>query len=363
MKNPASIAILLGAGLLALSATAAPPPALPPLPAFGAMVPATVLKEGTVGEIRFDSRSPYDLDVLLAHLEQAPPTSALGHLRLPTGASATRPVPAMVILPGSGGIAPGREIEMAELLAANGIAGLVVDYYLPRGMPPETPYGLKTIGTSEFDVVVDAYAALRALNHHPSIDAKRIGVMGFSWGGMATRLTMDARLRDALAPDLPAFVAHLDFYGPCYQELNTAKTTGAPLLSLRGGEDASNDLVACASQEAKLRQAGSAVSSVIYAKAGHAWENLTPRKLGPNPYLAGCMVEYDPAGFPSVKGQALIPAGAPIDRATRFKLRATSGPAYGSCVKVGYIVGRDEPVKQQADEQMLRFLRATLQPR
>lgn len=358
VKTLISSCLGLTVSLLSASASAQPPTfAMPPLPAIAPLVAATVLTERRSGEIRFDSRSPYDLDVLLAHLEQAPATSALGHLRLPAGASADKPVPAVVILPGSGGIAPGREIDTAEWLAANGIAALVVDYYLPRGMPPETPYGIKTLGTSEFDVVTDAYAALRALGKHPAIDGRRIGVMGFSWGGMASRLSMDARFRERLAADLPPFAAHVDLYGPCYQDLHTARTTGAPLLSQRGGEDASNDLVACATEESRLRQAGSAVSSVIYGTAGHAWENSAPRKLHPNPYLHGCIVDYDASGLSSVKGQMLIPAGTPINRETRFKLRASNSGLYGGCLKTGYIVGHDEVVKRAAEQQTLRFLR------
>jgi dienelactone hydrolase len=172
---------------------------------------------------------------------------------------------------------------------------------------------------------------------------------------------MDSRVKQALAPDRAPFAAHVDYYGPCHQDFHIQRTTGAPRLSLRGGEDASNDLVACTQREAELRQAGSAVGTVIYASAGHAWESRTPRALRTElPYLAGCTITYDAAGVPSVDGKALVPESADPRREYRAQLRASSGAAMQSCVHTGYIVGRDDAVKAQSDTQVLAFLRRTL---
>ncbi|MAG32776.1 MAG: hypothetical protein CL908_17995 [Deltaproteobacteria bacterium] len=43
--------------------------------------------------------------------------------------------------------------------------------------------------------------------------------------------------------------------------LGTTTTNGAPLRTLRGTEDASNDLLACAEREAELRALGGPISS------------------------------------------------------------------------------------------------------
>lgn len=337
-------------------------PAVPTLPAFPSLPAPTRLTETTAGDIVFETATPYDFDILLGRVASLPRHGGMGRLFLPAGASAQRPAPAVVVVHGSGGIAPGREMEYGALLAAEGYAALVIDYYRPRGITEATPYVAKVMGVTEFDATADAYAALRALNSHPAVDAKRMAVIGFSYGGMAVRIAMDARVRAALAPDLPPFAAHVDYYGPCFQDFRLVRTTGAPLLTLRGGDDASNDLVACAMREAELRRAGSEVSSVVYARAGHAWENLAPRAVNNNSYVAaGCTLEYDTAGFPSVLGRRVIPADAPPDRARRALLRMTSGDVIGTaCVKRGYIVGRDDATKAQSDLQMLRFLRQTL---
>lgn len=345
---------------LASSAALAQPmfDALPPLPKVAPLMAPTELRSDTQGDISFKSSSPYDLDVLLNQPAKAEVTMGMGKLVLPQGASERRPVPAVVILPGGAGAIPGRENETAQTLADNGIAALVLDNFKPRGISEEMPYALKIMGTSEFDAVADAYAALKALNKHPAIDARRIGVMGFSKGGIAARMSLDERIRDKLAPKVAPFALHVDFYGPCYALLQTQKTTGAPLVSFRAGSDASNDLVACAQQEAIFRKAGSDVSTVVYAKAGHDWESTQPREVTDRPYLAGCTIEFNDKDLPVLNGQTLIPAGAKPDRQTRYRIRVQSGKALGDCVKVGYIAGRDETARSLAGKQMLQFLKA-----
>lgn len=331
--------------------------ALPPLPKVAPLMPSTVFQSDTQGEIRFKSSSPYDLDVLMALPAKAESTTGTGKLMLPPAKGEGQRVPAMIILPGGAGAVPGREYDMAENLVNQGIAVLVIDYFKPRGISEEMPYQLKVLGASEFDVVTDAYAALKALNQHPAIDSKRIGVVGFSKGGIAARMSMDERIRAKLAPHVPPFNLHVDFYGQCYAELPTRKTTGAPLVSFRAGQDASNDLVACAAQEAALRAAGSPVSTVIYGKAGHDWESNQPAEMANRPYLAGCTIEFDDKDMPTLKGHALIPADAKTDRATRYQIRIQSSKALGDCLKVGYISGRDESARSLAQKQLLQFLK------
>lgn len=331
--------------------------ALPPLPKVMPMVPPTVLHSDTQGDIRFKSSSPFDLDVLLNKASLAETSMGMGKLLLPAVAGDGARVPAVVILPGGAGPIPGREYETAKTLAEHGIAALVVDYFKPRGISDEMPYAMKIMGTSEFDAVADAYAALKALNKHPAIDPQRIGVLGFSKGGLAARISMDARIREKLAAHIPGFALHVDFYGPCYANLQVQQTTGAPLVSFRAGEDASNDLVACAEQEAVLRKAGSAVSTVVYAKAGHDWESNRPRELTDKPYLDGCTISFNDKDIPTLNGQPLIPENAQPDRTARYQIRIQSSKALGDCVKVGYVSGRDESAKKMAAKHLLQFLK------
>jgi dienelactone hydrolase len=180
--------------------------------------------------------------------------------------------------------------------------------------------------------------------------------MGFSYGGMATRHAMDARFRAILAPDAPGFALYADFYGPCFQKLGTTRVTAAPLLTLRGTDDASNDLAACAAREQELAALGVAVEAHVLPGAGHAWESTAPRGLNDKPYLRGCEVEYDDAGFPYLAGRRVGDVGAGAGRFERIAARITSGGAYRDCLHRGYVVGRDGEATQKGYAVLLAFL-------
>jgi len=263
-------------------------PEFPKLPA-----PIVRLESGQAGDLYFLSSSPYDFSVLLNDLADAPPTTGKGHLVLPEGASPENRVPAMVILPGSGGEQPGREMEYAKLFADNGIASFIVDYYTPRGATPETPYMIKTLAASEVDVLTDAYMALILLSRHPDIDDSRIGVTGYSYGGMATRYALDFDTQQILAPYAFPFALHVDMYGPCHQTLGEGETTGAPYLAIYGDNDNSVDPAACAVVQKDLKANGSKVEAHIMPGAGHAWETKRPLQEYPSPYIRGCTFSYD----------------------------------------------------------------------
>ena len=319
--------------------------------------PAERLESGQQGRILFRSHTPFDLDVLLGDPALARPTTAVGTLHLPEDATPLTAAPAMVVLHGSGGLTPGREVEYAKLLSANGYAAFVLNYYAPRGVTEETPYMLRVLSTTEFDAVTDAYRALQILRTHPDVDATRIGVMGFSYGGMAARFAMDQRIRRALIGDEPGFAAHVDYYGQCFQNLRSASLTGAPILTLRGTEDASNDLAACADREAELRAGGVEVEAHVYEGAGHAWEARTPRALREDaPYVTGCEVVYDEQGHSFMGDEPIVKVPAETSREERVALRIASGDVMADCVESGYLIGRDDDTKRKSDAHLLDFL-------
>lgn len=319
--------------------------------------PQESLSQDDEGEIYFSSSTPFDFDVLLAGDEYSRPTTGVGTLYLPDSASPEVPVSAMVILHGSGGIREGREQEYGEFLAENGVAAFVVDYYSPRGATLDLPYMIRVLSVTEFDAIADAYSALRLLGTHPSIDAQRVGVMGFSYGGMATRYAMDARVKNRYAGDGPGFAAHVDYYGPCFQNLGTRETTGAPLLTLRGDQDASNELPACLKREEELRVLGTTVEAHVFPGVGHSWDVDVPAEFQKDyPYVAGCEVIYDEQGHSSVDGNAVVDVPLEASREERIAVRITSGSVMKDCVHYGYIIGRDIETQKKTDALLLKFL-------
>jgi dienelactone hydrolase len=233
----------------------------------------------------------------------------------------------------------------------------VINYYEPRGATKDVSYMLRVLSVTEFDAVSDAYNALKLLRTHPLIDASKIAITGYSYGGMAARFAMDDRIRQSLLGEQAGFAAHIDVYGPCFQKLNSPKLTGGPLLTLRGTEDNSNELPACEARESEIRATGTLVETHIYPGAGHAWDNHSERKLREDaPYVAGCTMEYDSEGNSSVNGEDIVKTAIDTSRHERIATRLLSSGPLGDCVGYGYVIGRDDKTRAEADAAVVGFL-------
>jgi len=330
---------------------------LPEFPEYPA--PKAKLSTDDAGVIYYPTKSPYDFSRVLHGFDQATPTTGKGTLVLPESASAKNPVPAMVILHGSGGIADGREFTYAELFAKNGIASFVVDYYEPRGVTEKTPYVMKTMATTEVDLLTDAYASLNILATHPLIDRGRIGVTGYSYGGMATRYTLDKRIKDIMAPNVPPFALHMDIYGPCHQNTGSWETTGSPYLAVYGDADNSVDPKACSVVQDFLRAGGTAVEAHLLPGAGHAWENSKAKGQFGGAFVRGCEFSWHPeTGAFQVDGVSGEFQPTPeMTRNQRAGVRASLGSLAGKCVGQGYTVGSDPEADKKSKAIQLKFMR------
>lgn len=346
--------------LFNLCCVAKEPKQFPPLPEWPDYPPATQLSAQSSGKVYFSSVTPGDYKWLILLNQELPDTMVQAQLFLPLGASADNPVPAMIILHGSGGILPSREIAYGKWMASHGIAGLVVNSYGARGVTEKTPYGLKVAIVSDADEVADAYSALKFINQHPAIKSTKIGLMGFSYGGMATIAALDKRIYQNMAPKVPAFALHLNYYGPCHFDLQTTKTTGAPLFSLRGGEDKSNDLEACARIENRLREAGSKVGSTIFPSAGHGWEMTKARQFVPTLNPAPCHQVLMENGDWQLGGKIIpVPAMTHKDDKYHFRL-SLLGKMKKNCMSGGYIMGQDKQTHEQSNILLEQYTRSYL---
>lgn len=327
-------------------------PDFPNLPA-----PKATLAEDEQGVLYFATKSPYSLQNALFNFDKAIDTTGMGTLFLPEGASAENPVPAMIILHGSGGLREDREFRYAKWFASEGIAAFVVDYYSVRGVTPDTKYIYKTLSSSDIDITTDAFSALKLLADHPAIDAKRIGVTGYSYGGMATRYTLDARLQQAIAPNYPPFALHISVYGPCFQTLGSEVTTGAPYMAIYGDEDNSVEPAFCDILHERLRAGGSEVSAVMIPGAGHAWENEQPRKVYDFPFVRGCEFSYTAEGVPTIDGKVIDFPGPDASRGELAFNRVSVHLTAPHCVGNGYIIGRDIPSDTISKDAMMGFMK------
>lgn len=193
-----------------------------------------------------------------------------------------RPVPAVVILHGSGGV-DFRGNFYAEALNEAGFATLEIDMWEARGIdspakrPPHPAY-----------TYPDAFAALAFLSAYPGIDAARTGVLGFSWGGVMSVASATQGVVAQFGAGVLRFKAHAAHYPVCYAYNNPYipnsqfgshagnPLTGAPIL-IQIGEEDDYDMGSgpCVALKASLvASEQSLVRVVAYEGATHAWDRL-----------------------------------------------------------------------------------------
>ena len=275
---------------------------------------------------------------------------AVGVLVLPTEAAPADPVPAMVILHGSGGEWGGRGARHAALLAQHGIASLVVDSFESRGMRIDTPYLTRLQHVNMPDQVADAYAALDALSADPRIDAARIGVMGYSMGGISAFLTAYEEVAAVAGPGDQRFALHVPFYAPCFISLTNSLTTGAPIVALWGERDESTHADACARQVREFETGGSEVTTHWLPDAAHGWNMLQPMTFVANaPHGSPCLFVVDSCG------EAVESTTGRSERRDEDLIGVLS-----ICSDRGYTMGRHDDADQAANRILLHAIRMHL---
>lgn len=210
--------------------------------------------------------------------------STAGILRVPY-ASGAEPLPAIVIVHGSGGV-DSRGEHYAAALNRAGFITLEIDLWAPRHVrsAAERPRNVS-------ETLPDAFAALRFLSEQPQdVDPARIGIMGFSWGGVVSMLSATQANRDRYATGAQAFAAHAPLYPVCWiynRAPGYAFTalTGAPVFIQAGTADAYDRPDRCATLQQSLPAAAQALVSVrMHSGATHAWERREPNATINDPF-------------------------------------------------------------------------------
>lgn len=213
-------------------------------------------------------------------VERAEKLSVPAQLYMPK--QTTGKVPAMVIMHGIGGLymRDGKRrsyFEYAELLANNGIAAVMVDTHGARGLGVSSMLGNTEVSIYTF--AADAFAAADLLRTHPQIDPDRIGIMGFSKGGLTSLLVADERF-SVLSKTGAPFKLHIPIYPGCQTFPENLRPTKAPVHMLLGEKDNFTGTSGCYEIEKKLKSAGTEVNVTEYRGAFHGWdEDFVPRRV------------------------------------------------------------------------------------
>lgn len=229
-------------------------------------------------------------------------TTLTGYLFMPAGAG---PHPAVVMLHGRGGpysvLKRGtydatsltqRHRMWARFWAARGYVALHVDSFGPRGYLdgfPKHSYDERPAAVSErFVRPLDAYGALDYLRTRRDVIPDRVGVQGWSNGGMTVLATMDSKAPGTNKPTpISGFRAALAFYPSCRTQLRADDYTPyAPILILSGSDDDEVSPRVCGEFSRAARARGAPIEFVLYEGAHHAYDDPGRRKqsYAPNRY-------------------------------------------------------------------------------
>jgi len=195
--------------------------------------------------------------------EAAPGRSYHLYNAVPARASATTPL--IIVIHENRGLNDYVR-DVARRVAVAGFAAVAPDLLSPvGGTPADEDRARQMIGALDMaQTTADGAAMIRALGANNG-HRRRIGVVGFCWGG-----GMVDRLAVAAGSDLAAGVA---FYGPAPDPADAARVR-APLLLHFAGLDTRVDERGAA-WVAALRAAHKDVTAITYPNVNHAFHNDT----------------------------------------------------------------------------------------
>ena len=213
-------------------------------------------------------------DEFLTGSAKGKPVTLAGELRLPVGSAAK--FPAVVLVHGSGGVGGAMDMWIHELNRA-GIATFVVDTFSGRGIV-STVQDQTQLGS--LAMMVDAYKSLELLASHPRVDAKRIYVMGFSKGAVASIFSASTRFKKMYGGHAQ-FAGHIGLYTPCNTRyIGDTEVTGAPMRLFHGITDDYVNIIPCRGFVDELKKKGVDVTLTEFPNSDHSYDGpLTPQRL------------------------------------------------------------------------------------
>jgi dienelactone hydrolase len=226
-----------------------------------------------------------------ASLDTSHPHQLSGTLYLPENASA--PSPAIVLVHGTAGIDMRNELYRVPFLK-EGIAVFEVDFKTGIFTSPLNRPAMDTFTPM-------AFAALKELRKLPTIDPKRIGIMGFSMGGAITLRTSDLDAIKQWMGDEKGFAVHVGFYPVCKVFIPVVEKTsgldGMPMIVFYGTKDSYGDGKSAPELKSLLKtKYNFDLVTVEYPGASHGFNRNAPSMTYPDPgatHMIGHM-EWNP---------------------------------------------------------------------
>ncbi len=257
----------------------------------------------------------------------------------------SEPLPAVMFSQGLGGVRDARERSYAASLADFGYASLIIDSFASRGADGY-PEPVRALYVTESMILADAFAGLRFLAARPDIDASRIYIVGFSYGGMISVLAAHEQFARVFLPDSLRFAGHVSYYGCTVPRLDDPRTSGAPVTIMQGGRDGNISIRRSGEIVGDLRRGGSPVHYTVFPDAYHQWESAEDRRSFVQFNLAGCRMRVAADGAVREERTGLEVNG-PLSRTLAITMWANP---------LGYYMRRDADAARRSFDILLKAL-------
>jgi dienelactone hydrolase len=190
-----------------------------------------------------------------------------GELTRPSG---TGPFPAVVFLPGCDGGLDDINQHYRGFFQHQGYVVLFVDENGSRHVGNVCSHSEGTLPLLRIATdAVGAHAYLRSLSY---VDANRIALIGWSWGGTAALVASNKGLAPSTGAPNDSFRAVVSFYPQCGYLVKYAEDARVPVLILIGQGDDWASPSECSQGVQASQQNGQPVSMQTFPRAVHAFD-------------------------------------------------------------------------------------------
>lgn len=180
-------------------------------------------------------------------------------------------VPAIVVVQGQTGVQD--FMEFSRLAASEGFVAAAPDLYHrdPADCKDDAP--TRRMRLTDATVIADVNATVNYLKSHGSVDAHRIGIVGFCMGGRAVYLM------SAVNPDIKAGVMYYggDTFSPWGagpSPFERTKDIHCPIMGHFGEDDKNPSPADMRKLDAEMNRLGKAHEFFSYPNAAHAFANF-----------------------------------------------------------------------------------------
>lgn len=266
-----------------------------------------------------------------------------GDLMLPSG---TGPFPVMVIAHGSGGVTKTHS-AWADLFLAKGVGAFIVDSFKERGIQSTAnDQSQITYQASTADNLV----ALKLLATNPRVDNTKIGIIGFSRGGVVALATAFETWRKNVVGTTTKYAVHMPFYGGCPWIAD--QWDGSPIHHFIGDSDDWGQPVAtCKAQSKFLEKAGVPHSLTVYAGAKHGFDLIdAPRDI----YMPRAQNAAKCSYIWNLERQVMY------SPAESTQTQPVSVASLNSCVTLGATFGPNAKAAEDARARVAKILEETI---